>query len=215
MRAEFHKERKPTLNNAVIPTLAPGESLETVKAERPNSGFSSFTRQMLLGVSTALGISVEQLTNDYSESNYSSARAAIAETERSVKRRLAEFDSGVANPVYATWMDEGFGRGLFPLPRGAPDYLEARTAYSRCRWRGPGAGLIDGVKERQASVLGMDAGLTTLQDEAANESGRDYREILEQRAIEVKLFKELGLPLPEWSGVVQGGPATPSAPVAE
>jgi lambda family phage portal protein len=216
MRADFHKERKPMLNNAVIPTLAPGEKLETVKAERPNSGFGDFTRQMLLGISTALGISVEQLTNDYSETNYSSARAAIAETERTVKRRLAEFNSGVANPVFATWMDEGFKRGLFPLPSGAPDYLEARTAYSRCRWRGPGAGLVDALKERQASVLGMDAGLTTLQEEAANESGRDYREILEQRAVEIKLFKELGLPAPEWSGLVAAtGPATQPPPQAQ
>lgn len=215
MRADFHKERKPMLNNAVIPTLAPGEKLETVSAERPNSAFGDFTRQMLLGISAALGISVEQLTNDYEHTNYSSARAAIAETERTVKRRLSEFNSGVANPMFATWMDEGFQRGLFPLPSGAPDYLEARTAYSRCRWLGPGAGLVDGLKERQASVLGMDAGLTTLQEEAANESGRDYREILEQRAIEVKLFKELGLALPEWSGVVQGaGPATQPAPEA-
>jgi capsid protein len=137
MRADFHRERKPTLNNAVIPTLAPGEKLETVSAERPNAAFSDFTRQMLLGVSTALGISVEQLTNDYSETNYSMARGAIAETERSVKRRLAEFDSGMANPIYATWMDEGFQRGLFPLPANAPAYLDARTAYSRCRWRAP------------------------------------------------------------------------------
>jgi lambda family phage portal protein len=216
MRADFHRERKPMLNDAVIPTLAPGESIETVKAERPNSAFGDFTRQMLLGISTALGISVEQLTNDYSESNYSSARAAIAETERTVKRRLAEFNSGVANPMFATWMDEGFSRGLFPLPAGAPDYLEARTAYSRCRWRGPGAGLVDALKERQASVLGMDAGLTTLQEEAANESGRDYREILEQRAVEVALFKELGLPAPEWSGIVPpAGPATQPPPQAQ
>lgn len=194
MRADFHKERKPMLNNAVIPTLAPGEKLETVSAERPNSAFGDFTRQMLLGISTALGISVEQLTNDYSETNYSSARAAIAETERTVKRRLAEFNSGVANPMFATWMDEGFRRKMFPLPNGAPDYMEARTAYSRCAWRGPGAGLVDGLKERQASILGIDANLTTMQDEIADESGRDWREIMEQRAIEMKLKASLGLP---------------------
>jgi capsid protein len=150
---------------------------------------------MLLGVSTALGISVEQLSNDYSETNYSSARAAIAETERSVRRRLAEFDSGFANPIYATWMDEAFDRRLFPLPRNAPDFLEARTAYARCKWRGPGAGLIDGLKERQASILGIDAKLTTRQDEIADESGRDYREILEQLANEEKLITKLGLTL--------------------
>lgn len=205
MRQQFHAERKPMLNNAVIPTLAPGEKLETVKAERPNSGFGDFTRQMLLGISTALGISVEQLTNDYEHTNYSSARAAIAETERTVKRRLAEFDSGVANPIYATWMDEGFQRGLFPLPANAPDYLEARTAYSRCQWRGPGAGLVDGLKERQASILGINARLTTRQDEIAYESGRDWREVMEQAAIEEAFATKIGLVMPATPDTVPDG----------
>ncbi len=217
MRATFHAERKPMLNNAVIPTLAPGEKLETVKAERPNTAFGGFTRQMLLGCSTCLGISVEQLTNDYEHSNYSSARAAIAETERTIKRRMAEFNSGVANPIYATWLEEGFQQGLFPLPAGAPDYLEARTAYSRCQWRGPGRGLIDVVAERQGSVLGMDAGLTTLAQEVADESGGDWRENLDQREMEIAEFRRRGLPLPEWAGMPPQTPAksaTPEKPVA-
>jgi hypothetical protein len=29
-----------------------------------------------------------------------------------------------------------------PLPRGAPDFLECRNAYSRCRWQGPGRGWV-------------------------------------------------------------------------
>jgi lambda family phage portal protein len=219
MRQQFHEQRKPMLNNAVIPTLAPGEKLETVSAERPNSGFGDFTRQMLLGIATSLGISYEQLTSDYSGTNYSSARAAIAETERSVKRRLAEFNSGIANPLYASWLSEVFENGKVPLPRNAPNFFDVETAYARCSWRGPGAGLVDGVKERQASVLGMDGALTTLQDEIAETSGRDYREILEQRAIEIAECKRLGIPPPTWMGLdtqqTEIKQATPTPPDAE
>lgn len=217
MRADFHERRGPRLNDAVIPTLAPGEDIKSVSATHPTSEFGPFVRQMLLGISVTLGISVEQLTNDYSETNYSSARAAIAETERALKRRLNEFNSGVANPMYATWMDEAMERGLLPLPSGAPDFIEARAAYARCRWRGPGRGLIDGVAERQASVLGMDAGLTTLAEEVSDESGGDWREKLEQRAVEVAEFKRLNLPLPDWAGMPAQTPAksaTPEKPVA-
>lgn len=86
-----------------------------------------------------------------------------------------------------------------PLPRRAPEYHEFRTAYSRAKWMGPGRGIIDPVKERQGAILGMDAGLSTLEDEAAELGGVDWRETLNQRAIEIARFKELGIKLPEWA----------------
>jgi capsid protein len=64
---------------------------------------------------------------------------------------------------------------------------------------GPGRGWIDPVKEKQGSILGMDAGLSTLEDECAENAGADWRENVAQRAIEVARFKELGLPLPQWA----------------
>jgi capsid protein len=45
----------------------------------------------------------------------------------------------------------------------------------------------------------MDAGLSTLQRECA-EQGLDYEEVVEQRAREVEMFKEKGLPPPNWYG---------------
>ena len=43
----------------------------------------------------------------------------------------------------------------------------------------------------------MDAGLSTLQRECA-EQGLDWEEMVEQRAIEVTMFKQKGLELPDW-----------------
>jgi lambda family phage portal protein len=208
IRSDFHEQHRPQLNGATIPTLAPGEKIETVSAERPNSAFSDFTHEMLRGVASCINVSYEQLTQDYSETNYSSARAAVAETERSIRRRLAEFNSGCANKVYANFLQEVFEQGKVPLPRGAVDFLDARTAYARCLWRGPGAGLIDGLKERQATGLGLDLGLTTLQEAVAGESGADWQEVLEQRAIELAKCKELGLPPPSWSAPPPGSGGT-------
>lgn len=85
------------------------------------------------------------------------------------------------------------------LPAGAPPFCEFRGAYSRAKWMGPGRGVIDPVKERQGSVLGMDAGLSTLEDEAAELGGNDWRETIAQRAIEIERFKQHGIPLPQWA----------------
>jgi len=122
---------------------------------------------MLLSFSAASGISAEQITQDWSRTNYSSARAALLESWKTLNRRNIEFRIGTANPMYASWLHEAMDNGDLPLPNGAPSYLEGRTAYARCTWLGTGRGWVDPVKEKQGAVLGMDAGLSTLQRECA------------------------------------------------
>lgn len=45
----------------------------------------------------------------------------------------------------------------------------------------------------------MDAGLSTLEMEAADNLGEDWEEMLDQRARELAAFKERGLPPPSWA----------------
>jgi lambda family phage portal protein len=179
--------------------LAPGESIESVAPMRPNSSFSPFTHEMLRGFASVLGMSAEQVHNDYSEASWSSARAGIVEAEKTFVRRLNDFNDNTATPVYATWLGEAFDNGEVPLPRNAPAYLEARTAFSKCQWLGAARGWVDPVAERQGAVLGLDAGFGTLENEAAKQ-GSDWRENLHQRAAERDLMDELRLPHPVWMG---------------
>ena len=204
MRLGFHEGRALRVGDGVdLKTLAPGEKIETVTATRPNSGFSPFTHEMLRGLSVVLGISGEQVHNDYSEASWSSARAGIVEAEKTFVRRTDEFDINTASPMFATWLEEPFNRRMLPMPRGnCPSYAEARTAYARCKWLGAARGWVDPVAERQGVVLGLDAGLSTLENEAARQ-GMDWEENIDQRAIEFAKMKELGLPRPEWFGSEQ------------
>jgi len=55
-----------------------------------------------------------------------------------------------------------------------------------------GRGWIDPVKEAQAAQLRMEIGISTLEDECA-EQGKDWEEVLEQRAREKGKLEELGL----------------------
>lgn len=197
----YHDVRgHPMLNSVRMPTLAPGEDIKTVAAERPNGSFSPFAHEMLRSVAAVLGTSAEQVTQDYSEVNYSSARVGIVESEKMYRRRLSDFNANVARPFYASWLWEAMERGLLPLPRNAPPFAEAKNSYSRCRWLGAARGWVDPVSERQGAVLGLDAAFDTLENQCAMQ-GMDWEENLEQRAREVKRFKELGLPLPDWGGV--------------
>lgn len=199
LRADWADKRPAMFNGARIPTLAPGEDIKQVSAAHPHQGFDSFAREMQRTFAAASGLSAEQVSQDWSRTNYSSARAALLEAWKTMVRRRDEFAAGTATPMYATWLWEAMDRGELPLPAGAPSFAEAATAYAGCQWLGPGRGWIDPVKEPQGSILKMQAGLSTLEQEAA-EQGMDWEELLDQREIEVKEYERRGLELPNWSG---------------
>jgi lambda family phage portal protein len=201
LRTDWSKERPAMLNNVRVPTLAPGEEIKQVAAAHPHTGFEDFAHEMLRSIAAALGVSAEQITQDWSKTNYSSARAALLESWKTLTRRNTEFKVGTATPIYACWLQEAMERGDLDdvLPRNAPDFIDAATAYTRCDWLGVARGWVDPVKEKQGAILGLDGGLSTLKRECA-EQGLDWEEVLHQRAIEVDTFKRLGLPPPKWFG---------------
>lgn len=208
LRSDWAKERPAMLNGARVPTLAPGESIESVASTHPHSGFGEFSHEMLRTFAAATGISAEQITQDWSRTNYSSARAALLESWKTLMRRTTEFKIGTAAPMYSCFLHEAMDCSELPMPRNAPDFMEFRTAYAKCDWLGVARGWIDPVKEKQGAILGMDAGLSTLQRECA-EQQLDYEEVIEQRAREVEMFKEKGLPPPTWYGNDATNAATP------
>lgn len=198
-RVDFHKGQNFILGNARVPIMFPGEKINTVRAERPGSNFPSFEKAVLRNVSAGTGLSAQQISNDWSDVNYSSARGALLEAWKTIDRRRDEFTFNSAQPVRNCVLEEIHAFEDLPLPKGAPDFVECRAAYSRCRWLGAPRGWIDPTSEAQASILRMDGALSTLEDECAQQ-GLDFEEVLEQRRYEIELFKEYDIPLPEWSG---------------
>lgn len=202
LRTEFHEKNRLKLNGARIPILAPGETIVSVAANRPSSNFGAFQSAFLRNLAAATGQSEMEVSQDWSRTNYSSARAALLVTWKTVLRRRQNFATGFAQHVYAAFLEEAMEREPPPMPRAAPDFAEARAAYSRADWRGPGRGWVDPVKEPAGAQLRMEAALSTLDAESGEATGMDYEEVLDQRAIEVAAFKARGLPLPAWTGQV-------------
>lgn len=200
-RKEFHDETKMLLGNSRIPILFPGEKIATVNAARPTSNFEAFEGAVLRNFASGVGLSAQQVSNNWSDVNYSSARGALQEAWKTLTRRKVDFVSGFSSPIRAAWLEESMEVDDLPLPAGAPAFAQYRGAYARARWLGPPLGWIDPVDERVGAVVGMDAGFQTLEDVCA-EQGLDMEEVLEQRAYEIKKFDELGIPRPEWAGAV-------------
>jgi capsid protein len=177
--------------------------MATVAAARPASNFREFEGAVLRNAAAGLGISAQQLSQDWSDVNYSSARAALLEAWKTLTRRRLDFAYGFAQPIYTAFLEESMEVDGLPMPKSGPvpDFLECRGAYARANWMGPGRGWVDPVAEKQGAVLGMDAGLSTLEMEAAENAGEDWEELLDQRQIEVKAFKARELTPPSWAGL--------------
>lgn len=194
-RADFANMAPAFLRGAKIARLFPGEHLNLTQAGRANAAFSTFMGNVLRHSAAAMGQSYEQFANDWSKTNYSSARAAMLQAWKFLSARRTAFAGGVASPIFGLWLEEQLDSGPIPLPPGTPGFWEEPAAWVRAIWIGPGRGWVDPVKEAQAAAFRMEAGLSTLQDEAA-EQGRDWLEILDQRERESHEMERRGLSLP-------------------
>lgn len=196
MDAEDHKLREQTyekvrFNGVRLPVLAPGDEIEVPDASREHGGFTNFMTSFLQSIASALDLSYEQLSMDFSRTNYSSARAALNEVWRGVDRRRKGFVSQCANWIYMAFLEEALDRYI-DVPDGVPGFWEAPAAWMRCNWIGPARGFIDPVKEAQGAKLRVDNFQSTWTQEAAQQ-GYDLEDLLDERVVEREMLAERGL----------------------
>jgi lambda family phage portal protein len=175
-----------------IPVLAPGSKVTMNASPRQTTAFPAFQTAFLHSIAASLNLSYEQLTMDWSRVNYSSARAALNEVWRSLTRMRAAFAEQVVAPIYYAVIEEAFDRGYIEAPVGAPDFWDNPGAYLAARWIGPGRGVVDPLKEAEASTMRIENLTSTYEDECA-ERGKDYIEVFDQIALERKELSERGL----------------------
>ena len=193
-RDEYYEENPVVVDGVNFPVLGLDDEVQMQTTARDTSGFEGFSRAILRLIAASLGVTYEELSMDFSQANYSSARAAllIAWNETLALRGLIR--DQIAQPFFVAWLEEAFDNGTLKLPAGAPDFHEAINAYAECRWIGPGRGYIDPTKEIDAAAARIEAQVSTLEDEGAELDGKDWEEVLEELAREQARRAELGLP---------------------
>lgn len=191
-RIDFYKERPLKVGGAQINFLYPTDKVDLTRPQHPNSGHEAFVRNALRYVASSAGIMYEQLTGDLSGTNYSSFRGGLIEVYKGFTARQANYAAQFADPLYENWLEEAIEIGDVKLPKGAPDFRDARRAYAATRWIGPAKGWVDPLKEAEAAGVRMAYGLSTFEKECA-EQGEWYLDVFRQRARERAEMEELGL----------------------
>jgi len=194
-QGSFHKEHTVNFDGVKIPHLLPGEKLNLMTPQNQGAAFNQFEEGVLRHIAAGWNLSYEQLSRDYSKTNYSSARAAMLEAWKFFLGRRTLIASRYASMIYIAWLEEAIDLGDVVLPKGAPGFYEAKSAWTRCLWIGAPRGHIDPLKEGEADALLYDKNVMSLEEWAASR-GLDWEEVLEQKARELAKFKELKLPLP-------------------
>lgn len=193
---EFTKDNSvAVLNGARIPHLLPGSKLHMQPAGSGGPLGSDFEASLLRYLAASLDISYEQLAHDYSKTNYSSARAAMNETQKSMSARKKFIADRVSTSIFHLWLEEAIAKKrISSMPANAPSYWEGlnKEAYGACDWIGASRGQIDELKETQAAVLRIKNGLSTREDEISR-LGKDSRSVFDQLARENDIIKRLGL----------------------
>jgi len=174
-----------TFGGVRIPVLPPGDDIKAVAATRPNGNFALFEAAVLRRIAAGIGISYEQLSSDWSQVNYSSARAALIDIWRGWTARRQQFARRFCDPIRWAVIEEAIDAGLVTLPRGAPRFDQGAGAWLRAKWIGPGRGFVDPVKEAQAAAMRVALGLETMEDVTAELTGNDYQDNLAQIAQEI------------------------------
>jgi lambda family phage portal protein len=182
-RLSHYAKHPPHIAGVRIPVLQIGDEIKMNDASRPTTSFPLFLTAFLQRVASARGISYEQLSMDWSKTNYSSARAALNEVWRTTTRLFAQFTEQVLDPIRYCQVEEAFDRGYLVAPDGAPDFWDLPAAYLNGRWIGPGRGYVDPTKEAEGANMRIDGLLSTLQDEVATQ-GLDFEELLDQAEFE-------------------------------
>lgn len=215
-----------------IPHLPPGTKLDILTPGKGGPLGMEFEQSLLRYIAAILGVSYEQLSRDYTKTNYSSARAAMAESWKfmlSLKKLVAD---RYATIIYRLWLEEMVNANRFTtFPKAKAGLLYENNvlglrfdALSRCDWIGAARGQIDELKETQAAVLKINNGLSTLEAEIARLGG-DWRKVLRQKAREQKLIEDLekGLNAPLFNAsasaamvnAVEGGAQPTNSPKAD
>lgn len=197
MRKAFHTDKRLTFGGVQVSTTFPGEQLKLLSPQHPNANYADFESAVLRKAAAGIGTSYEQLSRDWSKTNYSSARAALIEVWRGYVARRERFTQGFCTPFFGCWLEEDISLGAYDdlLVGDLPSFGEAKAAWLRCKWIGPGRGWVDPTKEAEALGMRLGYQVGTLEDESA-EQGRDWQEDQDQLAREMRRRQQLGLPDP-------------------
>lgn len=140
----------------IFDNLLPGETVETIGTERPNTKLIDFLNHNLRAVASGTGASYSSISKDYS-GNYSSQRQEMVENQVHLHKFRGYFIETGPRVIYERWLRFMLGTGAIRVPTRA----NGDTIFAVDIRPGGGTPWIDPLKEVQADIAQIDSGLAS------------------------------------------------------
>jgi len=187
------------MTKGALLTLPKGTRASQFKPEQPITNYKDYVHEKRNEMARPTLAPFNVISGNSSGYNYSSGRLDHIPYHRIVWIERERMRSKVLDRLFLAWYAEAQLLGLIP------DSLPAINEWI-WEWQWDGFASIDPLKDTSAIELRLQLNLTTLAEECAAE-GKDWREVLKQRAAEKAFMKELGL--------AESVPASPAQPFEE
>ena len=167
-----------SLEPGTMQVLLPGEDVRFSSPADVGGGYEAFQYRTLLAVSASLGLPYHLVTGDVRQANYSSLRAELVE----FRRRVGQLQHGVlvhqlCRAVWRRWLETAALSGALDLD----DPVAARPV----QWIPPRWDWVDPLKDIQAQVLAMEAGITSRR-KVVEGTGYDIEEVDRENAADAR-----------------------------
>jgi len=159
--------------------LQPGEDIKNVGSTLQMQEFGPFMTKMMRLAGLKLGLSLEVLSLDFSQTNFSSARASIQLVRKAMNRHHKSMLNYVFKPLLAWKVEQWIAEGTLTEPR---------TRWT-CTALPPKEIQVDPLKEITANKM-LAKTFGTHRDGALG-YGRDLDEVLAQRSEEIRQAEKI------------------------
>lgn len=163
------------IGDAMIFHAEPGEEIKGIERTIPGANFPESIRMFLRLLGLPLGFPLELVLLDWSNTNYSSARAALLQAYRMFRYWQRKIGARFHAPIYRWKLQQWIAAGLLP----------DRPSTYKHDWIAPPFPWVDPLKEAQAEGEQMDRGFG-LYYSVLKGRNLDPEDFLEARAAEIE-----------------------------
>lgn len=187
------KESDPIydINGVMVQYLNQGEKLHQYDPSVKGSEYGEFVRACVRLIATARQISYELAFRDYSQVNFSSARASFIQDHKRFSNEQWHMVTYVLNPLFESWLDANVMAGNIK-GLGVSAYFINKSDFCQPRWVAPAREWVDPLKDINAIQKEIDMGITTISEVAAAR-GKDFEEVIAARVKENQMLKDAGI----------------------
>ncbi len=172
--------------------LPAGVRFKEWNPQYPSGEYAVYTKAMLRGIASGLGVAYNNLANDLEGVNFSSIRQGALD-EREAWKELQEWlIESLIEPVFMEWLPRALLRGI-ELPKGGSLNPDKIAKYRDVVWQPRRWAWIDPKSEVAAAVASKN-NLLTSPGQIIRDTGRDPDTVWREMAADIAAMRAAGIP---------------------